>query len=121
MQVRLILSEEGAKRLPFVQPEFSTPLQLGTVVGTEAAIRALNKWDVDLNEILASHRTWNIDVQRFLSPAEQHAPSGESRPPMRLSAFEIVGSKTRLWLLTDPERELTMLLLPSEWRQEESD
>ena len=118
MKVRLIMSEEGAQRLSVVQPDFPIPLRLGCVMGTEAAIELLQQWNVNLDEILCSHRAWSMHVGHVTSIASKvESTHKKSVSPLHLSAFQIESCKQRLWALTDLDRRLTILLVPSEYRR----
>lgn len=119
MLARLILSDEGAQRSPVIQPEFPIPIQLGCVVGTEAAMALLAASGADLNELLCSHRAWSWRVGDVL-PIHQNndaVPGGLDEPRL-LSAFSVGPSNRRLWVLTDVKRNLTLLLLPKEYQRQ---
>lgn len=114
MRVRLILSAEGAQRTTVVQPTYPLPIPLGCVVGTEAALRLLADSGVNLDEILANHRAYYMMVGD-VPEAGQDGPA--DAPTRALSAYEIEGRRRKLWVLTDLERGLTVLLLPNEYRR----
>lgn len=75
----------------------------------------LDAWNIDLNEILCSHRAWNLEVGD-LPPLS--TGSRETSDRKLLSAFKLGKSKKTLWVLTNSTRGLTILVLPGEYRPE---
>lgn len=89
-----------------------TPLFiLGAVVATPGALDLLDRAGINANTYLELHRCGDFGT---LSPHDIHENSFAVSHRLRiLSAYDI--GRERLWLITEGDRSVTTLLLPSEY------
>lgn len=116
LEVRLLLSDEGARISPTVRPKYPIPDPLGCVVATEAAMVLLHNSGANVNEILYSHQTLNMHVGD-IGAHERREGMERARFLSSYRIGEDEDTAHQLWVLTDADRNLTMLLLPSEYRR----
>lgn len=89
------------------------PLELGQVVATPGALEALDEADSTLMPYLIRHAAgdWG-DV-----PAEDAVANNEAliHGSRILSAYTLRDGQTKIWIITEWDRSVTTILLPSEY------
>ena len=84
---------------------------LGVVVATPGALDLLDRAGINATTYLERHRCGDFGT---LSPHDIHENRFAVNRRLRiLSAYEI--GRERLWLITEADRSVTTLLLPSEY------
>jgi hypothetical protein len=90
----------------------STPFPLGEIVATPGALQALARAEHAPEELLERHRRcdWGeVDVE---DRATNDYAVGHGQ---RLLSSYRLASGARLWIITEADRSVTTLLLPSEY------
>lgn len=90
------------------QPRFS----LGQVVGTHGAIDALNDADQDPNEFIQRHvrGDWGDLDEEDKQENEYSVENG-----FRILSAYHTSRNVKIWIITEADRSVTTLLLPSEY------
>lgn len=87
-------------------------LTLGQIVATPGALRAFQDAHEDPQTFLRRHQNhdWGV-VDSYDWKANDRAAVGDERV---LSAYQLTGGE-RIWIITERDRSVTTILLPSEY------
>jgi hypothetical protein len=87
--------------------------ELGRVVATPGALQLLERTNTDAMTLLNRHRCgdWGV-VDAHDADANEYALQAGAR---LLSAYELGDAKEPLWIITESDRSVTTLLLPTEY------
>ena len=89
-------------------------LDLGRIVGTPGALRALQAMDVNPTVLLLRHASgdWgDLEFEEDRQANDRAFANGEERI---LSSYNLEDG-TRIWIITEWDRSATTLLLPEEY------
>jgi hypothetical protein len=85
---------------------------LGQIVATPGALHVLERSHVDPQVLLSRHQTGDWGE---LSPADRDENELSVRRGFRILSNYPVGADECLWVITEADRSVTTILLPSEY------
>ncbi len=95
------------------EPRWVPLFQLGRIIATRGAIETMERRGIDYNALLARHVTgdWGDLVEE-----DKHENEYAVKHSQRIhSAYGTLDDPDRLWIITEPDRHATTILLPDEY------
>ena len=91
---------------------FNPLFQLGEVVATPGAVEAMQQLNVEPLTLLQRHVTgdWGDVCEEDAQSNTDAVQYGD-----RILSSYVIGTSTKVWLITEWDRSVTTLLLPSEY------
>ncbi len=88
------------------------PFQLGQTVATPAALETLRRLNIEPSTLLDRHLDcdWSDMAEEDQQSNRAALTNGE-----RIFSSFIVGQSTKVWVITEWDRSITTLLLPSDY------
>ena len=87
--------------------------ELGQIVGTPGAIRALAEEGIGVSDLLKRHISGDWGDLDAEDKAENDL--AVSNPLRILSSYRLKKTRVRIWVITEADRTATTLLLPEEY------
>ena len=87
--------------------------ELGQIVGTPGAIRALADEGIGVADLLKRHI--NGDWGDLDAEDKRENDLAVSRPLRILSSYRLTRTRARIWVITEADRSSTTLILPEEY------
>ena len=91
---------------------FNPLFPLGEVVATTGAVEALNQHNIEALKLLQLHVNGNWGS---VDPEDAKANDFAVKNDERILSSYRIGEHTRIWVITEWDRSVTTLLLPSEY------
>ena len=85
---------------------------LGQIVATPGALHVLERCQVDPHALVSRHQTGDWGE---VCPADRHENELSVKQGFRILSNYPVGADERLWVITEADRSVTTILLPSEY------